>query len=253
MEAIPKLRRGSWSLYEFREWRQLTEGTIRRTFPDRPHYADRFERLIAEHEEAYEESDGFDLLFDKTFRRALGDAGGFLRSLIDEVQDWEETDVSVEKSESGLRVQSDSRRVFIIHGRDDGAKETVARFIEKLGLRSVVLHEQPNRGRTIIEKFEEHSDVGFAVALLTPDDVGAMKGEEEEFRPRARQNVIFELGFFLGKIGRRRVCVLTSGGVEVPSDYDGVVYVSLDDKAWKLTLVRELKASGFEVDANLAL
>ena len=148
-----------------------------------------------------------------------------------------------------------SNKVFIVHGRDDGSRETVARFLEKLKLEPIILNEQASQGGTIIEKFERHSEVGFAVVLLTPDDEGALRGEEDDRSPRARQNVIFELGFFIGRLGRERVCALTKGGsMEIPSDYAGVVYIPLDDKgAWKIGLVKELKAAGFDVDANRAL
>ena len=113
-----------------------------------------------------------------------------------------------------------SKEVFLIHGQDDGAKETVARFIERFGLEPIILHEQPNRGLTIIDKFEQHAqETGFAIALLTPDDMGARQGKEDDWRPRARQNVIFELGWFLGRLGRGRVCALKKGGVEEPSCY----------------------------------
>ena len=142
-------------------------------------------------------------------------------------------------------------KVFVIHGHDEAARETVARFLEKLGLEPVILHEQANKGRTIIEKFEDHADVAFAVVLLTPDDMGGLKDKETELKPRARQNVILELGFFLGKLGRQRVCPLVKGDMETPSDYDGVVYTRLDDAgAWKMKLVQELKAADFDVDAN---
>ena len=141
--------------------------------------------------------------------------------------------------------------VFVIHGHDEAARETVARFLEKLGLEPIILHEQANRGRTIIEKFEDHADVAFTVVLLTPDDMGGRKDGQSELKPRARQNVILELGFFIGKLGRQRVCPLVKGDVETPSDYDGVVYTRLDDAgAWKMKLVQELKAADFDVDAN---
>jgi predicted nucleotide-binding protein len=144
--------------------------------------------------------------------------------------------------------------VFIIHGHDDGTKETVARFITKLGLTPIILHEHSNQGRTIIEKFEQHAQVGFALALLTPDDVGSLAGQQKDLKPRARQNVIFEFGYFMGLLGRQRVCALTKGDVEIPSDYSGVLYIPLDvSGAWRMTLVRELKSAGFNVDANLAL
>lgn len=98
-----------------------------------------------------------------------------------------------------------SDRVFVVHGHDEGARESVARFLEKLGLEPIILHEQANRGRTVIEKIEGHRDVGFAVVLLTPDDQGCVEGGQLE--PRARQNVLLELGYFLGYLGRDRVCV----------------------------------------------
>ena len=134
-----------------------------------------------------------------------------------------------------------SRRVFVVHGRDGEAKETVARFLEKLGLEPVILHEQPNQGRTIIEKFEvSSSDVAFAVVLLTPDDSGCAATSPMDLHPRARQNVILELGYFLGRLGRAHVCALHKGGVELPSDYQGVVYIEFDaGGAWKAKLAQE--------------
>ena len=145
-----------------------------------------------------------------------------------------------------------SNEVFIVHGRDDGTKETVARFVEKLGLKATILHEQPNEGRTIIEKLEDCANkAGFAIVLLTPDDVGALKDEVEEGnKSRARQNVVFELGYFMGKLGRERVCPLFKGEIEKPSDIDGVVYVPMDSEDWKLRLGQEMKNAGFPVDMN---
>jgi len=147
-----------------------------------------------------------------------------------------------------------TRRVFVVHGHDEATKEAVARFLTKLSLEPVILHEQPNQGRTIIEKFESHAEVDFAVVLLTPDDVGYAAGEPDDSRPRARQNVIFELGYFVGRLGRSRVCALHKGSVDILSDYDGVIYVSMDDpQGWRLLLAREIKAAGIDVDLNKAL
>ncbi len=138
-------------------------------------------------------------------------------------------------------VVTTSKRVFVVHGHDDGTKQAVARYLERLGLEAVILHEKPNEGRTVIDKFERHSDVAFAVVLLTPDDVGAAKSEAADLKPRARQNVVFELGYFVGKLTRARVCALHKGGVELPSDLQGVLYVELDEKgAWRLQLAQEL-------------
>ena len=142
-----------------------------------------------------------------------------------------------------------ARKAFIVHGHEDGPREAVARFLERVGFEAVILHEQANQGRTIIEKIEAHGEVGFAVVLLTPDDVGGVKNGE--MRPRARQNVILELGYFVARLGRSRVCALKVGDIEIPSDFYGVVYVPFDqNNGWKMALCKELKAAGFEIDLN---
>lgn len=145
------------------------------------------------------------------------------------------------------------KSVFLVHGHDTAAQQMVARFLEKLQLEPIILSEKPAKGQTIIEKLEAHSRVAFAVVLLTPDDEGGKVGAEER-RPRARQNVILELGYFLGSAGRTRVAALYDISVELPSDYRGVEYIELDAGAgWKLKLARELHAAGLPVDMNRAL
>lgn len=145
---------------------------------------------------------------------------------------------------------TDAHRVFIVHGHDEAPKEAVARFITKIGLEPVILHEQANRGMTIVEKLEANGNVGYAVVLLTPDDRGR-GGSEEEEKPRARQNVILELGYFLGRLGRERVMAILQGEVEIPSDYMGVVYTQFDDGgAWRQRLARELQTASYEIDWN---
>jgi predicted nucleotide-binding protein len=139
-----------------------------------------------------------------------------------------------------------SRKIFIVHGHS-GIEESIARFITQIGLEPVILHEQPNQGRTIIEKFENYSDVGFAVVLLTPDDVGGPRDGAQQ--ARARQNVILELGYFIGHLGRGQVCALVRGNIELPSDILGVVWEALDEHgAWRTKLARELRAAGYEFD-----
>lgn len=148
-----------------------------------------------------------------------------------------------------------SRRVFLVHGHNEGLLHEVARYLERLMLEPVILREQPSGGRTIIEKFVDYADVFYAVVLLTPDDRGGITSASfEEQRHRARQNVILELGYFLGRLSRNRVTALHVGDVEIPSDYSGVAFVAIDDRgAWRLELARELKASGLAIDMNLAL
>ena len=140
-----------------------------------------------------------------------------------------------------------SPRVFLVHGHDEAVRETVARFIEKLGIEVIIIHEQANGGRTIIEKIEFHSGVGMAVVLLTPDDVGSKVGGQLE--PRVRQNVLLELGYFIGALGRNKVCALKSGDVDIPTDFAGVVWTPMSGE-WKTALARELKVAGYEVDWN---
>jgi predicted nucleotide-binding protein len=145
--------------------------------------------------------------------------------------------------------------IFLVHGHSEAALHETARYLEKLNQDVVVLREQPNQGRTIIEKFEDYADVGFAVILMTNDDRGGKYNVSyDKQMPRARQNVIFEFGYFVGRLGRNRVCALYSEGVEIPSDYSGVLYIPIDEQgAWRMMLAKEMRAAGFPVDMNLAL
>ena len=149
-----------------------------------------------------------------------------------------------------METATETNNIFIVHGHDERTKLDVARTIEKLGLNPIILSEQPNQGQTIIEKFELHSNVGFAIVLLTADDLGKTKTDEEE-KYRARQNVILEMGYFIGKLGRNKVFPLYENGVELPSDLHGVLYNPIDEaNSWKFRLAKELKAAGYYVDAN---
>ena len=161
----------------------------------------------------------------------------------------------VQKPAVAVVARERTNKVFVVHGHDEAARESVARFLERIGIEAVILHEQATGGRTIVEKLEHYAAVDFAVVLLTPDDVGGAKGSApDKQQSRARQNVILELGFFVGKLGRKHVCALYKGPLELPSDYLGVGYVALDDGGgWRLQLAKELRGAGFSVDMNLAL
>ncbi len=145
-------------------------------------------------------------------------------------------------------------KVFIVHGHDEAAKHAVTRFVEKLGLEAIILDEQPSEGLTIIDKFEEYADeAGFAIVLLTHDDVGSSKATGKR-KPRARQDVIFELGYFFRGLGSKRVCALYKEGVELISDIPGLVYVSMDsENAWQLKLEQEMRNVGLPVNPNKLL
>lgn len=171
-----------------------------------------------------------------------------VRGLEEELVEQEQ----VEARATGLAVQPAlCNKVFVVHGHDEAALQSVARFLEQLELGAIILREQPDQGRTIIEKFEDCANqVGFAVVLLTPDDVAGSAAALGSAM-RARQNVIFELGYFSGKLGRGRACLLRKGDVEIPSDLYGVIYTEMDtSEGWKLKLVKELKAAKLEFDAN---
>lgn len=166
-----------------------------------------------------------------------------------------EQPVTTSSPEQGMGSLSNTK-VFLVHGQDNETKSIVARFIEHCGLRPIILHEQTDQGRTIIEKFEQNADVGFAVILLTPDDVGCLRADApNNLKARSRQNVILELGYFIGRLGRSRVCALKKGEVDLPSDFSGVVYTPYDgaDEGWKIKLAREMRAAGLNVDLNAAL
>ena len=249
---IPELEQQSTDSTDFEKWKRSTEVAIERSFGDKSRHTNDFSGIywfsptIALR--------GYDRQNDdrEWYLKGLASATALLESMIDEVEEyWSDDELSTLVSPSVE--PNTSREVFVIHGRDEGTRDAVARFLQQLKLEPVILAEQANQGKTIIEKFESHAQVRFAVALLTPDDTGSL-GSENAPLPRARQNVIFELGFFIGRLGRKRVCALTKGEVEIPSDYSGVVYIPLDDKdGWRFPLVKELKAAGIEVDANLAV
>lgn len=174
------------------------------------------------------------------------------RSLEEEIAEEQEVGSAVAATAAEpLPLARDLSKVFIVHGHDGEVREAVARFIsEKLGFEPVILHERPNKGRTIISKFrEEAGGIGFAVVLMTPDDLGKAK-DAADLMPRARQNVVFELGFFIGSLGPGNVAAIVKGDLERPSDFDGVVYISFDSEDWRTKLGRELEEAGYEIDWN---
>lgn len=199
--------------------------------------------------------DSWNICYESMQRRAWQDGTEALLNLINII--IEELSL-VEEIKTELSSDSDktvalNNKVFIIHGHDEALKQEVARFIEKIGLEAVILHEQSDNSEAIIEKIERCSDVGFAVALLTPDDRVFANGSNGETKPayRARQNVIFEIGFFIGRIGRNRVFTIVKGdNIEILSDFSGIVYNKYYSDYWKLNLIKVLKSVGYDVDAN---
>lgn len=261
LDKAPQLRKLSTSSLVFKSWRKYTEKAIARAYgedydavrefteisfspPSSQTYA-LSEALWGQNVPRMSDQGAFDI--------GLSKASVLLTSYIEDIEDFWDDGEGVPDTASPSRAgQMDSKRIFVVHGRDKGPKHEVARFLGGLGLVPVILDEQADKGRTIIDKFEEEArEVGFAVVILTPDDEGRLRNSDAKPSARARQNVIFELGFFAGVLGRKHVCAIVKGDLEIPSDYDGVVYIPYDDsEGWKMKLFRELKSAGIDVDAN---
>lgn len=191
-----------------------------------------------------------DIIFDPPYGRSI------IPSLIDMLDETigaieEDDNFFLEDRIDKTRKETKTRKIFIVHGHDDIMKLDVSNVLRQLDFEPIILNDKASGGKTIIEKIETYSDVGFAVILMSPCDVGYKKGEEDNAKSRARQNVIAELGYFVGLLGRNKTFILKKDEVEEPSDFSGIVYEPYDSKgAWKMQLVKELKEAGFSVDAN---
>lgn len=251
VEELSNLRHDS---PEFSKWKRATELALRNIFGEKAKNVDEFSSLS--YSPMIISMGGGDGQFQRPYLSGLQSAKALLESMVEEIDEYwrdESAQASSPEVTHAPQLAGTSKNVFVVHGRDDGTKETIARFVSNLGYVPVILHEQPSGGKTVIEKFEKNADACFAIALLTPDDMGGLSGDTD-LKPRARQNVIFEFGYFIGRLSRLRVCAITKGEVELPSDYAGVVYIPLDSAgAWRLLLLREMKAAGLSVDANKVL
>ena len=249
LSAIAELKQTRYDSPLFDKWCRDTRVAIENTFGVEDHHVQEFNEIrFSPLAFTVDDREG---PFQESYLRGLEHAAAVLQSMIGEIEEyWDDDDQPAPTSSMKTSERETTNEVFVVHGRDDGAKDAVARFLTNLRLQPIVLHEQPNQGRTIIEKFEDYARVGYAVVLLTPDD--KCISETGDCTLRARQNVILELGYFIGQLGRKYTCALLKGDVEVPSDYDGVLYVKMDDgEGWKAQLVGELKGAGFDVDANV--
>ncbi len=227
---------------EFNKWWNFTEQIIIKAF-GKPH-----ENLSA-YNSAWGGAVGFgmtDVYYQERYIKRLHKLKKLLEGFIEQLHVFGETENTQVKSEIK---DFSSRKIFIVHGHNEQYKSELALVLTRLGFEPIILHEQPSKGMTIIEKLEEHSDVGFAFVLLTPDDIGNQKNKKDNLLPRARQNVVFEFGLFVGKLGRERVCCLYTGEVELPSDLHGLVYIPFKSSIneVQLDIVKELRAAGYDV------
>lgn len=148
----------------------------------------------------------------------------------------------------------ENKKIFVVHGHDIGLKDSVARFLKQLKLEPIFIIEGVSEGKTKIENLEIHpSKADYVLVLLSTDDVGALKGHEKNQRPRPAQDVILELGYFYGSMGKNRVCALYKDDLELPSNVSGILWVRMDDAGvWMMKLAREMKAAGLDIDLNLS-
>jgi predicted nucleotide-binding protein len=205
--------------------------------------------------------DLLDLQYDEEDLRMHFQQNGYDLDILLSLHDQKEkeetsgTKTNAVKIEYGIPLENNS--IFIVHGHDHATRDSVALYIRQIGLKPIILADAPSGGKTLIEKLEEYQNVNYAIVLLTPDDTGSSKDKMGQIKKpidlktRARQNVIFELGLFIGWLGRDRVCPIVKSVEELPSDYLGIVYVPYDKEgAWKLNLIRELRKTGFTIDSK---
>lgn len=228
---------------EFITWHTKAERFIRNTYGDGIEYKEFRGTAFGLVVYTFNESDSE---WIEACRDGLIKTKAIFKVYLEELADGE-----VNSDASSLANNPDvvGNKVFVVHGHDGALKHEVARVLEKQGIDAIILSEQSNLGATIIEKFEKNSNVKAAICLFTPDDI-CKSVESEETKGRARQNVVFETGYFIGKLGRERVVLLANDSVEMPSDLSGIVYSN--NSSWNLELLKELKDMGFDIDFNKA-
>lgn len=235
----------------------LIEQKVRRTTPQFQAWHSKTERfLIKKYGEKSYEVKNF-----KSFRFSLSSyfsgtpESAFIKACQDDLQTVKaifEQYLEDMQEESGdmsdkVYTYADYSKIFIVHGHDGELKEAVARMIEKQGIQAIILSEQANRGATVIEKIESNSDVKGAICLFTADDLGKERNENTD-NFRARQNVVFEAGYFVGKLGRENTIFVAEDNIELPSDLQGIVYTNLNE--WRFKILQELKVIGYCIDYN---
>jgi hypothetical protein len=243
VDRVAKAGAGSSS---FRTWHRRVSQSLNTVFGTRHVYAESFSALNFSFEGSVDVAE-----YRNALQRAFVHDLRIAQDIIsDALQELAEETVSHQEGSVLDGVQVDGTEVFLVHGHDTSSREAVARFLERGGLQVTILHEQPDRGRTIIEKFEAHAQPTVAVVLLSPDDPPS----DARLPGRPRQNVLLELGFFLGVLGRGRVIAMLCPNTEMPSDYSGVLYIPYHESGdWKQRLARELGAAGLQFNVAKAL
>lgn len=227
---------------EVRKWDNMTEQILIKTFGKPNDNLSDF--LGTRHRSGFVPSDEYGL--QEEFKEDLERCRKLLEGFIEQLDIFSEPEETIKEK---TKEASMSKKIFIVHGHDTQAQSELTLILSRLGFEPIILHEQANEGMTVIEKLEKHSDVGYAFIILTPDDVGAKVDQKENLQHRARQNVVFEFGLFVGKLGRKKVCALYKADIELPSDLHGLLYLPFQSSVneIQLDIVKELRAAGYNV------
>lgn len=212
-------------------------------------------RIVAlstiEKQKTFEDKEYVEAFRDLTDMGYLAHEGGQHYRISLEGKNFIKDQISIEDAQPKTtdNIKYPQRKIFIIHGHDDHLKKEVQLLLSRAELDDIVLHEQPDKGRNVIDKLiEETESASYAIALLCPED------EIENGTKRARQNVILEVGYFLGKLGKSKVRLIKKGDVEIPSDLKGILYTEYDEKRnWKTNILKEIQAAGIDIDMNKIL
>ena len=227
---------------EFITWKTKAERFIRRKYGDGPEYKSfsntAFTVVVFTFHDTVSD-------YIEACASGLKETKAKFKVYLDEMEDEEM--VSANEKTVNKHCNLDYSKIFVVHGHDGEIREAIARLLEKQNITPIILNEQANQGKTIIEKFEKYSDVTCAICLFTSDDQGKANSETD-YKNRARQNVVFEAGYFIGKLGRENVILVADENVEVPSDMSGMVYSNRNE--WRFSVLKELKAMGFSIDYN---
>jgi len=245
---------------EYSKWYRKIKRTIEKIFGEASSHLYDLERMKFEHIPFNQAFDNINKTSgeENRFHKLILEKISLIESLIEEVEEWEDNTArtySTTKLEGttvtvvNIKDTTPKTKVFIVHGHDKQARLEIARFLEKLDIEAIMLDEQASGNNTIIEKIEEYSSqVGFGIVLYTECDIGGK--DENSLQPRARQNVVFEHGYLVAKLGRENVCQIKKGNVETPGDVSGVVYITMNSDSWHLPLAKELKKAGYNIDLN---
>ena len=256
IERAEKLYNSGITDHAFKSWRNDSIRFLQKVFGEDSHEAVTFEHIGFSI--TYITYDFFrdgwkeHVLNEKyNFKKGLKTAIFYLKNFESEIlHDVDIEERGYKDSNNASHKESHKNNIFIVHGHNGGVKDKVANFISKLGIEPIILNEQIDRGRTLLEKLEEYSDIKAAIIIFTNEDAGS--NGDSEYEKKARQNLIFEAGYFLGKLGNKNIIVIAEQGVIPPSVLDGHPYFKMDqEEKWKTDITKKLKSmKKFNIDVG---